>query len=215
MPKSLCKDFERVDWRLNKAHDLWVCKIQVRYWSVCLLTTLMYKRNTTIALLYTGFQSMRELLPHCFSLCVLEEAEQLTTKGWERGMVVLPSSSYETLSILFQVYTAYYQNYPRTQYVLLPVWKTSSFPPTPAASRLIKALIDLAHSCCVMKPWLALVRNKENTGHTILFHTSLRVIFHHVWLQIKLWQGIQIILNTNRTEDQSLPIKLIWTIALI
>ena len=31
MPKSPCKDFERVAWRLNKAHDLWVCKIQVIY----------------------------------------------------------------------------------------------------------------------------------------------------------------------------------------
>lgn len=44
----------------------------------------------------------------------------------------------------------------------LPVWNTSSFPPTPAASRLINALIDLLQWCCVMKPWLAF-RSKDNT----------------------------------------------------
>ena len=35
-----------------------------------------------------------------------------------------------------------------------PVWKTSSRPPDPHASRLIKARISWAHMCWVMNPWL-------------------------------------------------------------
>lgn len=34
----------------------------------------------------------------------------------------------------------------------IPVWNTSSFPPTPAASKLIKARIKLAQGCWVIKP---------------------------------------------------------------
>lgn len=45
----------------------------------------------------------------------------------------------------------------------VPVWKTTSFPPTPAASKLMKARTCLAHGCWVMKPWLAWWRDGENT----------------------------------------------------
>lgn len=37
----------------------------------------MCKRNVTLVLFYTGLQSMKELVPPCFSLCVLEDTELL------------------------------------------------------------------------------------------------------------------------------------------
>lgn len=49
------------------------------------------KHNFSTALpLYTGFQSMWEILPQCFSLCVLEAAEQLT---YDKGLRKRHSSS--------------------------------------------------------------------------------------------------------------------------
>lgn len=50
----------------------------------------------------------------------------------------------------------------------VPVWKTTSLPPTPAASKLMKALTCLAHGCWVMKPWLAWERNGEKKRERII-----------------------------------------------